>query len=258
MSDFKDKTETFKFRPVKEQKPQVNRRENDEYSAARRSNAYLNEEEKGSRALVYVAVILSVLLVGVIVAGIFILKPQKEEEINIPEEENVVIIDDEEEKEEEKNLTLSCSIVFYSDSVIKRAGIYTVLADLYDKDFYKFDNRKLVIDDATEIREDGKRLSPEALIYIIENMGGEGIVFEGEIDENDGTVIKISFDGSFREEIEEEPTEGVEMPDEVNPDEEVYTDDNPVEENNSEKTTADEHPSQENPAETLEEEEKIE
>ena len=30
MSDFKDKTETFKFRPVKEQKPQVNRRENDE------------------------------------------------------------------------------------------------------------------------------------------------------------------------------------------------------------------------------------
>ena len=217
MSDFKDKTETFKFRPVKEQKPQVNRRENDEYSAARRSNAYRNEEEKGSRALVYVAVILSVLLVGVIVAGIFILKPQKEDNINIPEEENVVIVDDEEEKEEEKNLTLSCSIVFYSDSVIKRAGIYTVLADLYDKDFYKFDNRKLIINDDTDIREDGKRLSADALIYLIESMAGEGIVFDGEIREDDSVVLSIDFDGSFREEIEnpeeeKNPSEGEDTP----------------------------------------------
>ena len=40
MSDNNDKTQTFEFHPVKDEKPQKNRSENDEYSAARRNKSY--------------------------------------------------------------------------------------------------------------------------------------------------------------------------------------------------------------------------
>lgn len=219
MSDYNDKTQTFKFSPVKDEKPQINRSENDEYSAARKNTGYERREERSSNTLVYVAIILAVLLIAAVVAGIFILKPSDDPSQNLPEEGITEILpskEEEEEPSEKKDITVSCSMVFYSDSVIKKNGGYTVLADLYDKDFYKFDNRKLIINNDTDIREDGKRLSADALIYLVESMGGEGIVFDGEIKEEDGTVLSITFDGSFREEIEnppeENPDEGEQTP----------------------------------------------
>lgn len=211
MSDFNDKTQTFKFRPVREDKPQVNRSEDDEYSAARKNHENEKREEGSGNALTYVAIILAVLLIAAIIAGIFILRPKDEPEQKLPEDNIAVTLpEEEEETEEKKDITVSCSMVFYSDSVIKKDGGYTILADLYDTDFYKFDNRKLIINDDTDIREDGKRLSADALIYLIESMAGEGIVFDGEIKEEDGTVLSITFDGSFREEMEQpgEETEG--------------------------------------------------
>ena len=221
MSDNNDKTQTFEFHPVKDEKPQKNRSENDEYSAARRNKSYEKEEASRSSALIYVAVILAVILIAAVIAGIFILRPANEPQQNLPENDNVAVLPNEKEEEEEpteeKNITVSCSMVFYSDSVIKKDNGYTVLADLYDKDFYKFDNRKLIINDDTDIREDGKRLSADALIYLIESMAGEGFVFDGEIREDDSVVLSIDFDGSFREEMEnpeeeKNPPEGEDTP----------------------------------------------
>lgn len=214
MRDYNDKSETFEFKPMREEKPQLNRRENDVYSSARRSVQHKKEDEGNNRTLVYVAIILAVLLIASLIAGIFILKSGKNEENTPPVEENLIIGEDEEEEEPEENkeIVVECSMIFYADSVIKKNGEYTVLADLYDKNFYKFDNRKLVITKDTLIKEDGKRLSMDALIYLVESMAGEGIVFEGEIRDEDNVVLSISFDGSFREEIEEEPQTPEEEP----------------------------------------------
>ena len=226
MSNFDDKTQTFKFDPILEEKPQQNRVSDDEFSAARRGKNYENyrrKEEKGNGALVAIAIILAVLLIGAIVAGIFILKGDKEPQNPLDE----VIIEKEPEEEEEppevQNVSLSCNIVFYPESVIAKDGGYTILADLYDDGMYKFDNKKLIINGETDIRQDGKRLTPRALIYIIENSGGDMPVFEGEIREEDGSVISLSFEAPAEEEIPEELPEG-ELPEGENPEEPLTED----------------------------------
>lgn len=210
MSDFKDKGDTFRFRPGEEEKkPQINRSEYDEYSSARRSKVYEEEEEKSSNILPYIAIALAVLLIIAVVAGIFILKQGKGPQNNIPEDETVIKIpeDEEEEEEEEPEITLVCSIVFDSSRIYKTDDGYAVLADLYDKDFYSFDSRKLIINEETDIRESGKRISKDALIYLIRNTAGDAIVFDGEIRESDNTILSISFDSSVLEEPEEEAPE---------------------------------------------------
>ena len=215
MSDFKDNGDTFRFRPG-EEKPQINRSENDEYSNARRNKAY-EEEEKSSNILPYIAIVLAVLLIIAVVAGIFILKQGKEPQNNIPEDEEVIKIpEDEEEEEEEPEITLVCSMVFDSSRIYKNGDGYAILADLYDKDFYSFDSRKLIINEETDIRESGKRISKDALIYIIRNTAGDAIVFDGEIRESDNTILSISFDSSVLEEPEEETPEE-DTPKEENP-----------------------------------------
>ena len=236
MSDFRDKGDTFRFRPG-EDKPQINRSENDEYSSARRSKAY-EEEEKSSNILPYVAIILAILLIIAIVAGIFILKQEKEPENNIPENDTVTVIDeDENEEEEEINITLVCSMVFDSSRVYKTDDGYAVLADLYDKDFYSFDSRKLIINEETDIRESGKRISKDALIYLIRDTAGDAIIFDGEIRESDNTLLSISFDSSVLENPEEDlPEEETNPPSEgeVSEGEENKGETLPEEENKSE------------------------
>ena len=214
MSDFKDNGDTFRFRPG-EEKPQINRNENDEYSSARRNKAY-EEEEKSSNILPYIAIVLAVLLIIAVVAGIFILKQGKDPQNNIPEDEEVIKIPEDEEEEEEPEITLVCSMVFDSSRIYKNGDGYAVLADLYDKDFYSFDSRKLIINEETDIRESGKRISKDALIYIIRNTAGDAIVFDGEIRESDNSVLSISFDSSVLEEPEEETPEE-DTPKEENP-----------------------------------------
>lgn len=225
MSNYDDKSKTCEFDVIKEEKPQVRRQENDAYSSARQNREY-ESGDSGNKGLVYITVILAILLVVAIVAAVFILNPGNKDNDEIPENEIINTIEDtedeemQEEENTEENITVSCSMIFYSDSIIKKNGEYSILADLYDKDFYKFDNRKLFITDETDIREDGKRLSADALVYLIESMAGDGIVFDGEIREKDNTVVSIKFDGSFREELEgspeqEEEGDGEETPEET-------------------------------------------
>lgn len=205
-----DKTQTFEFDIAETEKPIQNRSENDEYSEARRNKEHLQKrrkEEKGNGGLIALVIILVVLLIAAIVTGIFILKAPQEaklpaDEIVIEEPEN-----EEEVPPEVQNVTLSCNIIFYAESVISKDGSYTVLADLYDEGMFKFDNKKLTIDGETEIRQDGKRMTPRSLIYIIENSGGNRTVFEGEINEADGRILSISYSAPVEEE-EVPETEG--------------------------------------------------
>lgn len=233
MENNNDKSKTVEFRPVKENKQQVNRRENDVYSSARKAGVYEEKDEGQSKGLIYLAIVLAVLLIVAIVAGVIILSAGNnvDEETDPENPDNSVIVQDElpeEEEEEKKEVITTCQIVFYGDSVIKKSDGYTILADLYDSSFNKTDNRKLVINDETDIRENGKRLSAEGLVYAVESMAGEGIVFDGQIRESDNVVLKLSYEGSFREEAEEETTPEEENPEEVVPEEETSTEEQPA------------------------------
>ena len=220
MENNNDKSKTVEFRPVKEKKQQVNRKENDVYSSARKSKVYEEAEETQNKSLIILAIVLAVLLIVAIIAGVIILgRGNNSSEEKLPTEDIIDIQEEIPEEEEEKEVITGCQVVFYGDSVIKKSDGYTILADLYDSEFKKIDNRKLVINNETQIRENGKRLSAEGLIYAVESMAGEGIVFDGQIRESDNVVLKLSYEGSFREEVEEEPPAEEETP-ENNPTEE--------------------------------------
>ncbi len=218
MNEFDEKAQTFKFDPVKEEKiqekPQQNRRENDEFSAARKGygdyeQSYSGKKEKGNGGLIAIACILTVILVVVIVGGIFILKNDNNPQLPAGEEVTPSLPEEEipEEIPEVMNASVLCNIVFYSDSIMVNDGEYTILADLYDDQMYKFESKKLIIGKETDIRQDGVRITPQAFSYIIENTGGEKIVYEGEVRERDGVVLAISFESLFEEEPEEDDEE---------------------------------------------------
>lgn len=221
MENNNDKSKTVEFRPVKENKQQVNRKENDVYSSARKSKVYEETEETQNKSLIILAIVLAVLLIVAIIAGVIILgRGNNSSEEKLPTEDIIDIQEEIPEEEDEKEVITSCQVVFYGDSVIKKSDGYTILADLYDSDFKKIDNRKLVINGETQIRENGKRLSAEGLVYAIESMAGEGIVFDGQIRESDNVVLKLSYEGSFREEAEEETVPEEENPEQLPPEEE--------------------------------------
>ena len=216
MHDFDDKTQTFQFEAVKEEpqttKPQQNRSQNDEFTAARKGRGYeiYDRKEKSNAALIGIASALTVLLVITIVVGIFILKSDNEN----PQNEGNSIVQNETSQEptdkeipEIQNLTVACKMVFYGVGTRENNGEYIARADLYDQEMYQFDSRDIIIDEDTDIRQDGKRLTPQALVYLIENSGGESIVFEGEIKDEDGRAISISFETPVIEEPQEENTE---------------------------------------------------
>lgn len=230
MGDYNDKSETVEFNPIKDEKKHINRSDEDIYSSARRSKdvSYEEKSESSDKKLVYIAIILTVLLAASIIAGAIILTSDNKEknaeelpEDNIITEQEPPAVQEEEEKEPEEVIK-SYSIVFYSDSVIKKDGEYTILADLYNSNFEKVDNRKLTINGDTDIRENGKKLSAQGLIYAVESLAGDGIVFEGKIKEPDNVAVSIYYEGSFREEVEsmeESEAEEENPPEEAPPEE---------------------------------------
>lgn len=238
MENNNDKSKTVEFRPIKEKKQQVNRRENDVYSNARKSKVYEEAEETQNKSLIILAIVLAVLLIVAIIAGVIILgRGNNGSEEKLPTEDIIDIEEEIPEEEKEKEVITECQIVFYGDSVIKKENGYTILADLYDGEFKKIDNRKLVISDETQIRENGKRLSAEGLIYAVESMAGEEIVFDGKIRESDNVVLKLSYEGSFREEAEEEPPVEEENPENNPPQEELSEEEKPPAEEQHTNTT---------------------
>lgn len=252
MEDNNEKSKTVEFKPVRDDEPYsekqpVSRTENDRYSEARRAvsadDEYddygdeSDEEKGGSKKLVGVAIALGITLVAIIVAGIIIINnggignnPQNK---NIPEE-SIPQIDEEapekdnsadETKKEEKNKTVKCSVVFYGDSVVNRGDYYYIKADMYDSKFERTESRKILINSSSVIKENGKRITPDALAYIVEQFSGEMIIFDGEIREDDGFAVSLSFSGSFKEEMKDET--------ENTPQEEEKTDDSTEKETES-------------------------
>lgn len=222
MEEFNDKSDTIKFTPPDEKKEYVKRTQDSIYSAARKNNEdyYSEKETDTNKVLVYTAIILSILLVIVITVGIIVIKSDKsgKNSVSSLEENNEITHletqEDEEllqENENEELKTTDCSLIFHS--VMKKDDGYSVLADLYDEYMNEIDNRRLLINSETNIRESGERLSTEALIYAIENEAGDKIVFDATIREKDNVILSLSFELSPPEEVageEFEETEGEE------------------------------------------------
>ncbi len=218
MREFEDNSETMQFDAVKEEpeavKPQQNRSQNDEFTAARRGRGYEihSKKESGNGALIAVICILTVLLVGAIVTGILILKNDKEE----PQPQNdEAIVENQEEEEEEfeeeeipevQNTVISCSLVFYPETVKEQDdGSYKIKADFLDPDGEVFETKRIFINEDTDIRQDGERLALEGFIYYIEETNsGDKIIFKGEIKEEDNVAVVISFETPPPEEEPEE------------------------------------------------------
>ncbi|MEE0867053.1 MAG: hypothetical protein UIL37_01970 [Clostridia bacterium] len=243
MKDNDEKSKTLKFTPANSsQKENLDRDGKDIYSSARKTPSYSfddpEEDSSSDKKLVYTLIILTVVVAIVIAAGIFIIKgagtkkPQEEAPTDNEVQEETLKEEDKEETEEEK--VNYYSLVFYGDSIINKGDYYTILADFYDASMKKVDNRKVIVNSETVIRENGKRITPEGLVYVVEGLAGEGIVFDCEIRESDNFAVKISYEGEFKAELGEEPE----------PD---LTEENPVDDKETPEGAIDEEPVEENP-----------
>lgn len=239
MDEHNDKSKTVEFKPVREEeayteKQPVSRTESDRYSEARRTSVpsdeeydnYENdgEEEQSSKKLVWIAASLAAALIVIIVAGIIIInnggigkKPENSTDITDSLDKNTVeddnsekndnnVVSDKNDSAEKKEKTAKCSVVFYGDSVVNRGDYYYIKADLYDNSFKKTESRKILINSSSVIKENGKRITADALAYIVEQFSGEMIIFDGEIREDDGFAVSLSFSGSFKEEMKDGET----------------------------------------------------
>ncbi len=223
MNDFEEKDQTMKFDAVKDApqppKPQRNRSQNDEFTAARNGRGYeiYHKKERGNGALIAVACILAVLLIATIAVAIVILKADKEapqmQNDGAIVKENDEDVSEEEEIPEIQNKIISCDLVFHPETIEEEDGAYTIKADFFDQKMNLFESREVIINKETDIRQDGERLAVEGFIYIIENSGGDQTIFKGEVREEDGAVVAISFE-SLPEEVETEEAEEETVPEE--------------------------------------------
>jgi len=213
MENNNDKSKTEKFTPMnKSNKPEINRSAGDAYSEARRTPEYdfYDGDDGGNKKLVVVSVILAVMLVIVIALSIFIIGSTKK---GSPENEQPPVETEEivEEDEEEEEKTGKYNLVFYGESIIEKNDYVIIDADLFDEEMTKVSNRKIKISSETRIISGGESITKKSLIYLIENVVDEKIVFEGTIQEEDGLALRLSFEYEAEPEPEEEiPEEPIE------------------------------------------------
>ena len=103
MSDFKDKDETFVFKSVPEEKPHIDRTEDDKFSYARKSVEYEEEEEDSTSPLVITAIVLAVILIVTIIGGVIYLSGINKGKQQTEEKPPIVNVEEEEKEEEKKN-----------------------------------------------------------------------------------------------------------------------------------------------------------
>lgn len=234
-----DKDNTFIFKPdeieILEDKPHIDRSPRDEYSRARRTKAR-QEEEKPS-ILPYVAVGLAVVLLITVIMGVLVLRGdisfrKETEEPSIPP---VIEVEEEEEPEEDVQLTQKWEITFDPNGIyhMESGNGFAVFADWYDASGKKVNSRKKVyITDKTDIRDNGKRISADAFIYIIQNQGGSSVFFQSEVETETDKIFSITYDSrGFAEEeqeIEETPADTLQAPETI-PEKEPETEPTPQE-----------------------------
>lgn len=211
-----DRDKTVEFNPVTEtNKEKVNRNTADVYSSARKNSYEQRPRRKSNdnKGLIYLAIFLTIALIVAIVVGIFVITNTNSLNNETDSEENISVPVEEEKEEEEEEIVNEeniYNIIFYGETVKKQGDVYTIAADLYDDNLDKVGSRKIMINSETVIKESGKRMSAEGFVYIIESLTGEMISVEGKIREADSLALTLSYDGSFREEMQqtEEEAEG--------------------------------------------------
>ncbi len=222
-----DKDNTFIFKPeeieILEDKPHIERSPRDEYSRARITKA--REEQEKPSVLPYVAVGLAVVLLITVIIGVLMLRGdinfrKETEEPPVPP---VVEVEEEEEPEEEvAETSQKWEITFDPNGIyhMESGNGYAVFADWYDVSGKKINSRKKVyITEETDIRDNGKRISADAFIYIIKNQGGSSVFFQSEVETESDKVLSITYDSrGFEEEVPEEipeETQGEEVSEEI-------------------------------------------
>lgn len=209
----KDNEETMIFTPVEKQADSdENALEfNDDYIEEELMNKE-EPEEKGSKALIYTLVILSILLVIAIGAVLLLLSSDKNEKGENQTLGGEIVLEEKEpskEKEEEKEVKIiSCSIVFYGESEVESDEGYVITARVTDNNTQRQKKRHLLIDDDTEIRINGKRVAVDSFIYLLEEKSEENLLFDAKVEDENEYITYISFEGDLSEKEEEEiPTE---------------------------------------------------
>ena len=188
--------------------------EEDDYE----DDEYYDDEESSHRGsktnttLIILTIVLSVVFVATLIWGIFSFIKLKEENTKEeivaeekPEEIPVEISVEEPQEEEEKNILYN--IIFYKDSVEKEGDFYTVRVKLYNKSMVFKEEKRVIINESTEIAEDGKQLSLVSFISVIEGLAQENVVFKGKINEKTKEVVNISYEKAILEVLEEEDSE---------------------------------------------------
>ena len=247
MSDFKDKDETFVFKSVPEEKPHIDRTEDDKFSYARKSVEYEEEEEDSTSPLVITAIVLAVILIVTIIGGVIYLSGINKGKQQTEEKPPIVNVEEEEKEEEEEIIETDYNLIFDSEQIFymengKGYAVSTVFFDTRDKFIKK---EMTYVTDETVIKDNGKRISVEAFINVIKNQGGDLIMFDSRVREEDSLVLTINYDSRtfVPEEIPEENPEET-TPEESTPEEEIKEEENPSEENPSEEVSPEDAPSE--------------
>lgn len=198
--------------------------------------------------LIVATALATIIFVAVCVWGISTLVNKRKEKPEIPEKEDIVVEEPEkieeapvEEPVEEKE-NIVYNIAFLPGSVEQEGDSYTIRAKLYNKSMVSEGEKRIVLNDSTEIVEDGEELSLVSFISIIESIEDEEIIFKGKISEKTREVINISYRSEILEVLQEsEPEPEIEE----NTGEEITEEDIPLEE-------AENSPTEENKGEAIE------
>lgn len=253
-----DNEKTMVFNPIKEKNQKENpisEEKNVDFVEELVNEDYdedeYEEDEISSRTkiiLIVATALATIIFVAVCVWGISTLFNKREEKPEIPEKENIVVEEPEkieetpveEPAEEEENILYN--IAFLPGSVEQEGDSYTVRAKLYNKSMVSEGEKRIVLNDSTEIVEDGEELSLVSFISIIESIEDEEIIFKGKISEKTREVINISYRSEILEVLQEsEPEPEIEE----NTGEEITEEDIPLEETEN-------SPTEENKGEAIE------
>lgn len=220
-----DREDTFIFKPEEPKKEEkvvekIARTEVDEFTIARKAREYEEEEEKSS-ALPIVAAVLGVLLVIAIVAAVIFINSGGEEVApKEPAQDEVTapVGDDSDDEEEEEEIIIKEYTVAYNGGKIyemENGGGYSIVFDVFDSKNNIVGNEKLYVNEDTVIKDENKKIRLESFITFIENQGGDIILFDCEVRDNDSMILTINYSssgyGEEEETIEEEAIEGEEI-----------------------------------------------
>ena len=209
-----DKGDTFIFKPEEpEEKPaekeKILRTDVDEFTIARKGREY--EEEEKPSALPYIAAILGALVVIAVAFLIIFLTTDKDEEIpqNPVQNKEETTLQQESEEEEETAPVINSYNLGYNGGKIYELenGGYSVVFEVYNYSGNKTGTQKFYINADTVIKDQGSKIQLGAFVNFIENQAGEIVILDCTVNEDESTILTVTYSSSGYGEEEEEPSE---------------------------------------------------